>query len=238
MTENPKILFVDDSDDFREVMVSFFQIQGYTVFEADNGEDGFNVAKREKPDIVILDLMMPKKDGITVCKELRADEDLKNVPIVILTAKDDLTNKTKGMNAGANDFIAKPCSMRELLTRVASQMKAKKLLVINLTYQDDIPILTVNGDLTIETSVALKRKYEELIAGGYKNFVIDLIRLQGISSTGIRELLSLLKKSNSLNGDTRFCNLKPAVTKEFRASGLINLFKIYVTAKDAVNSYK
>jgi PleD family two-component response regulator len=117
-SEGYKVLVVDDEEHIRRILKFQLEKNGYRVVTAENGEVALQIIKRESPDLVILDLMMPKIDGFEVCMRLRADFQTSQIPIIMLTAKSDLPDRIKGLQDGANDYLVKPYSNEELLLRV------------------------------------------------------------------------------------------------------------------------
>lgn len=118
MSEKKKILIVDDEKDLVSLVSLHMKMAGYEVLTASNGEKALAVAQEEKPDLIILDLMLPKIDGWEVCRRLRQDPEIKNVPVIMLTARAEIKDKLKGFEAGADDYVTKPFSPRELVSRV------------------------------------------------------------------------------------------------------------------------
>jgi len=110
-----KILVVDDEPKIAEICQDYLKAAGFEVATAQNGPDGLNAARREKPDLVVLDLMLPGMDGLDVCRTLRRESD---VPIIMLTARVEEADKLIGLELGADDYITKPFSPRELVARV------------------------------------------------------------------------------------------------------------------------
>ena len=115
-----KILVVDDEKPIRDILVYNLQKEGYDVLEAEDGEKAIEFALSNKPDLILLDIMLPKVDGLTVCKRLRHTL---NVPILILSAKDEEIDKILGLELGADDYITKPFSVRELMARVKANLR-------------------------------------------------------------------------------------------------------------------
>ena len=113
-----RILVVDDEEHIRRILKFQLEKNGYSVVTAENGEEALNVVRRSMPDLILLDLMMPKIDGFEVCCRLRADFQTSQIPIIMLTAKSDLPDRIKGLQNGANDYLVKPYSNEELLLRV------------------------------------------------------------------------------------------------------------------------
>ena len=110
-----KILVVDDEPKIAEICQDYLKASGYEVVTARTGPDGLSAARRERPDLVVLDLMLPEMDGLDVCRTLRRESD---VPIIMLTARVEETDKLIGLEIGADDYITKPFSPRELVARV------------------------------------------------------------------------------------------------------------------------
>jgi DNA-binding response OmpR family regulator len=120
---NPKkILIVDDEVDLVETIRFPLEMEGYHVLVSYNGEDALNQARKENPDLILLDLMLPKLDGYKVCRLLKFDERYKHIPILMLTAKTQEKDKILGMETGANEYITKPFEMDSLLEKVKAYL--------------------------------------------------------------------------------------------------------------------
>jgi PleD family two-component response regulator len=113
-----RVLVVDDEEHIRRILKFQLEKHGYDVVTAANGEEALKLVRRSLPDLILLDLMMPKIDGFEVCKQLRSDFQTSQIPIIMLTAKSDLPDRIKGLQGGANDYLVKPYSNEELLLRV------------------------------------------------------------------------------------------------------------------------
>jgi signal transduction histidine kinase len=118
MNNKTKILIVDDDVDTVELLTKRFHAEGYHTSEAYDGEQALQQIEEYQPDVILLDIMMPKIDGYEVCKRLKGSEDTKRIPIIMLTAKGKIPDKVKGLDIGADDYIAKPFDYRELSQRV------------------------------------------------------------------------------------------------------------------------
>lgn len=114
------ILVVDDEKPIIDILVYNLKKEGYNTLEATDGEMGLNVALEEKPDLILLDVMLPKMDGLTVCKRIKQAH---NVPILMISAKDEEIDKIVGLELGADDYITKPFSVRELMARVKANLR-------------------------------------------------------------------------------------------------------------------
>lgn len=117
------ILIVDDEESIRELLKFNLQKEGYTVKEADSGTTALALARTEKPDLIVLDLMLPEMDGLTVCRTLKSQQDTTAIPIIMLTAKNEEVDKIIGLEMGADDYLTKPFSPRELVARIKAVLR-------------------------------------------------------------------------------------------------------------------
>ena len=160
------ILVVDDEQDLLDLIEYNLKKEGYNVLKAENGQDGIAVAKEHKPNLVLLDIMMPKMDGIEACEKMRSDDELKHIPIIFLTARSDEKTEVEGLDKGADDFITKPISTTKLLSRINAVLRRfdyseediQKLEVHDLKIDKDRYIVT-KGDEEFQ----LPRKEFELL---------------------------------------------------------------------------
>jgi two-component system alkaline phosphatase synthesis response regulator PhoP len=113
-----KILVVDDEKDLTTLVSLHMKMAGFEVLTANNGEKALDLSREEKPDLIILDLMLPKIDGWQVCERLRQDIATQDIPVIMLTARAETEDKLKGFESGADDYVTKPFSPRELVARV------------------------------------------------------------------------------------------------------------------------
>jgi two-component system OmpR family response regulator len=141
-----KILIIEDEDTLREMLKYNLESEGYTVSVAGNGKVGLELAQSQSPDLVILDIMLPEIDGFEVCKRLRRDM---IVPILMLTAKEEEVDKVLGLELGADDYMTKPFSMRELKARVKAMLRRVSMLQQEAQGNSDI---ITSGNMTIDLS--------------------------------------------------------------------------------------
>ena len=114
------VLVVDDEKPIVDILVYNLKKEGYNTLEANDGEEAIKIVSTKKPDLVLLDIMLPKMDGLTVCKRIRHNY---NIPIIMLSAKDEEMDKILGLELGADDYITKPFSVRELIARVKANLR-------------------------------------------------------------------------------------------------------------------
>lgn len=144
-----KILIVEDEANIRELLRLYLEREGYTVLEAENGVEGIKKWRSDKPDMLLLDVMMPVMDGWAVCREIRAESD---VPIIMLTAKGETADRVSGLEMGADDYIVKPLEMPEVIARVRA--------VFRRMAPDDAP-----EKLSFDNLVIDKQAYDLVIKG-------------------------------------------------------------------------
>jgi two-component system phosphate regulon response regulator PhoB len=118
-----RILIIEDDRDIVEMLEYNLAEAGYDTFSALNGDDGVALARRERPDLIILDIMMPVMDGFEVCRMLKNDSSVAHIPIIILSAKSQETDKVVGLELGADDYVTKPFSPRELIARTRAILR-------------------------------------------------------------------------------------------------------------------
>jgi len=127
MSSPHRILIVDDNEANRDILATRLKANGYALLQAGDGEEALEVARREKPDLILLDIMMPKIDGVEVCRQLKADKDLPFMPIILVTAKTDTKDVVAGLDAGADEYLTKPIDQAALVARVRSVLRLKAL---------------------------------------------------------------------------------------------------------------
>ena len=127
MNDPARILVVDDSETNRDILNARLTSQGYEVVQAADGEQALAVARAQLPDLILLDVMMPKLSGIEVCRQLKADAALPYTPIILVTAKSDTKDVVAGLDAGAEEYLTKPIDQAALVARVRSMLRIKAL---------------------------------------------------------------------------------------------------------------
>jgi two-component system response regulator MprA len=158
-----RIMIIEDDEGILRVLRRALTYEGYQVETALEGENGLSQAREWRPDLVILDLMLPGMDGLEVTQRLRTDG---NIPILMLTAKDTVNDRVQGLDAGADDYMTKPFDLDELLARVRALLRRTQL--------ERAPVLTFN-DLTLDTSTRLATRRGRPIALTAKEY--DLLEL-------------------------------------------------------------
>ena len=156
-----KILVVDDEKDIVEMLKYNLEKEGYTVFTALNGKRAIEQAHENKPNLILLDIMMPEMDGWEVCKQLMKDEKTSTIPVIFLTAKGSEVDEVVGLELGADDYIVKPISIRKLIARIKTALRRKEKLE---TPGETIPEVLKIGALEINIpNYTVKIGKEELL---------------------------------------------------------------------------
>ena len=127
MTTASRVLVVEDEPDIRDLLTFHLRREGYTVTTATSGGAALQCVTRERPEVVLLDLMLPEIDGLEVCRRLRRDPATAGLPIIMLTAKGDEVDRVVGLEIGADDYVVKPFSPKELLARVRAVLRRARL---------------------------------------------------------------------------------------------------------------
>lgn len=168
------ILIVEDEKDIVKMLDYNLKKEGFKTLSARNGEDALDSANRDHPDLVILDLMLPGMDGLEVCKLLKGDTKTTSIPVIMLTAKSQESDKIVGLELGADDYMTKPFSPRELIARIKAVLRRVK-------EKDKLPEVLKAGDLIIDLSrimVSVKGKAIELTAKEFE-LLKTLIKAKG-----------------------------------------------------------
>ena len=161
-----RVLIVEDEPDIRELVVHHLKREGYQVSAAASGEEALRQVQAAPPDLVLLDLMMPAMDGLEVCRRLRQDPATARLPIVMLTAKGDEVDRVLGLEIGADDYVVKPFSPKELLARVRAVLRRSRPAPGEAS--------TTLGALTIDPGTHMVSVKGEILALTPKEF--DLLR--------------------------------------------------------------
>ncbi|MCX8211977.1 MAG: response regulator transcription factor [Lewinella sp.] len=164
-----KILLVDDEPDILEILEYNLRKEGYEVATAENGEEGLKRAQEFKPNLIILDIMMPIMDGVEVCRQLRANKDFDSTVITFLTAREEDYSQIAALDTGGDDYITKPIRPRVFLSRV------KALLRRGVRKEEEVPTLISIGDIEIDLEQIVVRRGSERIELAKKEF--DLLTL-------------------------------------------------------------
>ncbi|MTI81371.1 MAG: response regulator transcription factor [Firmicutes bacterium] len=150
----PKIVIVDDESNIIELVKFNLEREGYQVLAATNGDEALELVRRELPDLIVLDVMLPGTDGISVCRQINYNPETKNIPIIMLSARSEEVDKILGLEMGADDYMTKPFSPRELVARVKARLRrqseeitySNRLSIGGMVIDEDRFTISVNGE--------------------------------------------------------------------------------------------
>lgn len=190
-----KILVVDDEKPIADILQFNLEKEGYKVICAYDGLEAIELANQEKPDLILLDIMLPQKDGMEVCREIRKTYDM---PIIMLTAKDSEIDKVLGLELGADDYVTKPFSTRELLARVKANLRRHQQPT-----EEQVSTDIVIGELTIQPEAYLVKKRGEAIELTHREFELIHYLAKRIGQVMTREHLLQAVWGYDYFGDVR-----------------------------------
>ncbi|MBC7144354.1 MAG: phosphate regulon transcriptional regulator PhoB [Thioclava marina] len=121
--QQPCVLVVEDESAQREVLGYNLEAEGFRVVMAENGDEGLLLVNEEKPDLIVLDWMLPNVSGIEICRRVKANSETRNIPIIMLSARSEEVDRVRGLETGADDYVVKPYSVVELMARVRTQLR-------------------------------------------------------------------------------------------------------------------
>ena len=150
------ILIIEDEEDIRDILIHYIKKEGFIVKEATNGEDGINIMKGEKIDLIVLDLMLPGISGYDVCRIVFKEY---KIPIIMLTAKNDIVDKILGLELGADDYITKPFDVREVIARIKVCLRR----IDSLMEEKDEDVIQLSNNIKIYEKSREVFKGDELI---------------------------------------------------------------------------
>jgi DNA-binding response OmpR family regulator len=166
----PLILVVEDEADIREVVLYNLKREGYEAIGCETGTQALAAIKMKRPDLVILDLMIPELDGLTVCQQVRADPEVSSTPIVIVSAKEEESDVVIGLGLGADDYVSKPFRPKELMARVKAVLRRaqklgkheqqKRIVIGDLMVDLDKHQVTLSGELVYLTASEFRLFYQ------------------------------------------------------------------------------
>lgn len=165
--ETKKVLVVDDEQAIIDVLVYNLKKEGYETLEATDGITAVNMALEQKPDLMLLDIMLPKMDGLTVCKRVK---NYLNIPILMLTAKDAEIDKIVGLELGADDYITKPFSVRELMARVKANLRKNEISNVKKEPIQELPEIEADNIIKVNDLELDLDRFEVKVRGE----IIDL----------------------------------------------------------------
>ena len=159
------ILIIEDEKDIIEVIRYYLEKESYRVHVAQDGFAGLEMASRIVPNLILLDLMLPKLDGIEVCKKLKSDSRLRDIPVIMVTAKGEEADKVRGLEIGAEDYVTKPFSAKELMARIKAHLRLREGGIPEKLFQyGNLSVDTIKHEIRLDgRSIELTAKEFELL---------------------------------------------------------------------------
>jgi len=191
------ILIVDDEQHILELLKFNLRKEGYNTFEADSGVQALDILKNNKVDLVILDIMMSDKDGYEVLKEIRFNRDTKNLPVILLSAKSEEIDKILGLELGADDYITKPFSVKELVVRVKALLRRVESLKPEV--EDKVKF----GDVEVDFSKRTVKKNNQDVSLSFKEFELLKLLIENKGRVLDRDFILQRVWGYEFDGDTR-----------------------------------
>jgi len=156
MSQKKRILLIEDEEDIAALIKLQAEMSGYKLHVEVDGLNGYRAIEREKPDLVILDIMLPGQNGFDVCRKMKSHPDLKNIPVIILSAKGEELDVILGLELGADDYVSKPFSPKVLFSRIKAVLRRGK-------DPEKTPKILAFGEFTLEVDRYLLRKGEKIV---------------------------------------------------------------------------
>jgi adenylate cyclase len=205
MRTPPRILIADDSPSNRDILQTRLAIHGYEILTATDGEEALAIAREAQPDLILLDVMMPKLDGFEVCRRLKADRSLPLIPVILVTAKTDSKDIVAGLEAGGDEYLTKPVDQAALVARIKSMLRIKTL---HDTVQEQAAQVRSQAAQLTEWNRTLERRVAEQLSeleriSRLKRFLSPQLAELVISSKDERMLESHRREITVLFGDLR-----------------------------------
>jgi two-component system OmpR family response regulator len=195
-----KILVVEDDQNLLDVLKYNLAKEGYDVLTAADGIEALDVARSNKPDLIVLDIMLPRMDGFEVCRILRREM---TVPILMLTAKAEETDKVVGLELGADDYMTKPFSIREFLARIRAMLRRAEMMIAASSSQETIPSLIKVSELEIDLARHTVSRSGTLIDLSHKEFDLLAFLIKNRGQVFSRDQLLEKVWGYDYAGDTR-----------------------------------
>ncbi len=232
-----KVLTVDDSKTIRMIVKKAFKPYECELFEAENGQQGLETARKEQPGLIVLDITMPVMNGTQMLGELKKDPDLKDTPVIMLTAESGKENVLEIVKMGVTDYMVKPFKGEQLIDRVTKILTLDEKSAADtedtskryFSVDGDIQILTlpqkVDRPVSVEIEGHLKSRIEAMTNSGIQKLILDLQRVSGTNVSLIKLIITIIQECQNANIQVKVVG-KPAVRdelKEFQETSEISI---------------
>ena len=212
----PKLLVVDDEERIRDIIREYAEFNDFQVTEAADGMEAVECVKKNDFDIIVMDIMMPKLDGYSACKEIKK---IKDIPVIMLTAKSSEIDKVSGLELGADDYITKPFGVMEMLSRI------KAVLRRTARQEDDSEVLTIR-EVSLDVSKRIVTVNGQEVALTYREFELLMYLMRHVSIAVSRDKLMERVWGYEFAGETRTVDMHiKTIRQKLEAAGCTDLIK-------------
>ena len=212
----PKLLVVDDEERIRDIIREYAEFNDFQVTEAADGMEAVECVKKNDFDIIVMDIMMPKLDGYSACKEIKK---IKDIPVIMLTAKSSEIDKVSGLELGADDYITKPFGVMEMLSRI------KAVLRRTARQEDDSEVLTIR-EVSLDVSKRMVTVNGQEVALTYREFELLMYLMRHVSIAVSRDKLMERVWGYEFAGETRTVDMHiKTIRQKLEAAGCTDLIK-------------
>lgn len=196
---NKTILIIEDEEDIRDILIHYLKKEGFNILEAEDGESGIEIVKKEFVDLILLDLMLPNMSGYDVCKEISS---IYKIPIIMLTARNDIVDKVLGLELGADDYITKPFDIREVIARI--KVCLRRIESLNeIEYETSQDVIDLKNNIKIYVESREVFKEDAIVKLKPKEFDLLLILAKNKKIVFSREKLLEKVWGYDFEGDSR-----------------------------------
>ena len=242
-----KVLAVDDSKTIRMIVKKAFKTYDCEVVEAENGKEGLEAASKEKPDVIVLDITMPVMTGPEMLEQLKKDPDLKDIPVIMLTAESGKENVVQILKMGVKDYMVKPFKGEQLIERVTKVVTleskegddedtSKKYFSI----VEDVQVLTLPMKLDRPVSVEIERHFkaevEAMVNTGIKKFILDMSKVSGTNVTLIKLIITVIQTCQGANLGIRVVGT-PVLSDELNGFAETSEITVDLSIEDAKEAF-
>jgi len=242
-----KILAVDDSKTIRMIVKKAFKTYDCEVIEAENGKEGLETASKEKPDLIVLDITMPVMTGPEMLEELKKDADLKEIPVIMLTAESGKENVVQILKMGVKDYMVKPFKGEQLIERAtkfvtleSKQTEDEDATEKYFSIAEDVQVLTLPQKLDRPVSVGIERhfrsKVEEMVNSGIKKFILDMSKVGGTNVTLIKLIITVIQTCQQANIGIRVVGTS-ALSEELKGFAETSEITVDLSIEDAKGAF-
>jgi two-component system, response regulator, stage 0 sporulation protein F len=235
-----KILVVDDEKEIRRLLVDQLQHDGFVVLEAADGDEALECVRNSRPDLVVLDIGLPRKDGIEVLRRIRQEDP--GIGVIMITGRSESV-AAQALETGALGYFLKPFDLARLSQAARASVELYKSssdrqwAAISVSPMKDSVAVSVQGSLDSIDAERMKRLLDNLIDDGWAKLVVDLAGVTYVDSSGLGAIVGGMRRARAAGGDLRLCGLQGDVQSVFEMTGLASQIEVHASQDAAVASW-